>query len=437
MSVLHPGDDGFDAELATDNQSLTHRPSTVVSAHSAADVASAVALAKSRGESVGVQATGHGMSVASDGVLVVTRHLNRVEVDISARRARICAGARGGDVLAATVPHGLAPLHGSSPTVGTTGFTLGGGVGPLGRMHGYGADHVRRLRMVSGDGVLREVGPEDELFSVVRGSKGLLGIVTDLEVELFPIADFLGGGLVFDGAAAAEVMTRYVGWTSGNPRETSTSLLLATFPDVDGVPPALRGRSVAHLRFAHFGDTAEGARLLGHMRSVAPILMDTVRMMPYADIAQVHNDPTGPYRVFESGFFVGSMGSAGVEALVGAAHEHAMVVELRHHGGAYGDRPARPNVVRGRDAEFTVYLGSVPELGSAPRDRATHSGVRSAFGDGDRGTVLNFLGVGADPAWVRDAFEPDACQRLVRLKQVVDPENIFRVNHTPQGLFHD
>lgn len=32
------------------------------------------------------------------------------------------------------------------------------------------------------------------------------------------------------------------------------------------------------------------------MRTAAPILLDTVRAMPYADIATVHNDPTGPYQ---------------------------------------------------------------------------------------------------------------------------------------------
>jgi FAD/FMN-containing dehydrogenase len=186
--VYRPGDEAFETEIATDNRSLTHRPSMIVGGRSPADVQAAVALAASRGESVGVQATGHGMSVAADGILVTTRRLAGVEIDVAARRARIGAGARWSDVLAASVPHGLAPLHGSSPTVGAVGFTLGGGVGPLGRLHGYGADHVQRLQMVCADAELREVGPGQDLFPAVRGAKGAFGIVTEMDVALFDVS---------------------------------------------------------------------------------------------------------------------------------------------------------------------------------------------------------------------------------------------------------
>lgn len=38
---------------------------------------------------------------------------------------------------------GLAPVVGSSGTVGAVGYTLGGGIGPLIRSHGFSSDGVR------------------------------------------------------------------------------------------------------------------------------------------------------------------------------------------------------------------------------------------------------------------------------------------------------
>jgi hypothetical protein len=71
----------------------------------------------------------------------------------------------------------------------------------------------------------------------------------------------------------------------------------------------------------------------------------------------------------------------------------------------------------------------VPAPGSTARDRAAHAAIRASFGPDDRGTVLNFLGVGADPAWVRAAFEPEAYEDLLRLKKRADPADMFRIGH--------
>ena len=111
--------------------------------------------------------------------------------------------------MTAAAAHGLAPLCASSTAVGVTGFTLGGGMGPLGRRHGFAADHVHRLRLVTADGRPHEIDADraPELFWALRGAGGRgFGVVTELEFALFPIARFYGGGLFLPGAAAAELL---------------------------------------------------------------------------------------------------------------------------------------------------------------------------------------------------------------------------------------
>ncbi|MDM4722178.1 FAD-binding protein [Micromonospora sp. WMMA1363] len=45
-----------------------------------------------------------------------------VAIDTKLRRARVGAGVRWQQVVEATAPHGLAPLNGSSATVGVVGY---------------------------------------------------------------------------------------------------------------------------------------------------------------------------------------------------------------------------------------------------------------------------------------------------------------------------
>src|SRR5207249_10054763 len=111
-----------------------------------ADVVAAIERASAEGWGVGVMASGHGPAVAADGQLLVnTRRMAGVAVDPTARTARIEAGVRWRDVMPEITRHGLAPLCGSSPDVGVVGYTLGGGIGPLGRAYGYASDRVRAL----------------------------------------------------------------------------------------------------------------------------------------------------------------------------------------------------------------------------------------------------------------------------------------------------
>lgn len=104
------------------------RPHLVVEAAHAEDVCTAVADAAARGLPVRVHATGHGLPGAVEGgVLISTRRMDSVGIDPVRRTARIGAGVTWGQVIEAAAPHGLAPLNGSSPSVGAVSCTLGGG----------------------------------------------------------------------------------------------------------------------------------------------------------------------------------------------------------------------------------------------------------------------------------------------------------------------
>ena len=157
--VCLPGDATYAEESATFNLSIANTPAVVVGATVPEDVAAAVRFASERSLPVGVLATGHQASQPTDGaVLISTRRMNTVAIDPSARVARVAAGVVSGQLVDAAAAHGLAPLNGSSLTVGVAGYTLGGGFSPFqGRLRGWAADHVRAIEVVTADAQLRQV----------------------------------------------------------------------------------------------------------------------------------------------------------------------------------------------------------------------------------------------------------------------------------------
>src|SRR5689334_17946069 len=150
--VYVAGDDGLAAEVATFNLAITHTPAVAVGATCAEDVAAAVSFAVAHDLRIAVQATGHGpVRNAAGSLMITTRRMQGVHVDPLRRTARVEAGVKWDRVLEAAAPYGLAGLCGSSSDVGVVGYTLGGGVGSLGRHFGFAADHVLSIELVTAD----------------------------------------------------------------------------------------------------------------------------------------------------------------------------------------------------------------------------------------------------------------------------------------------
>jgi hypothetical protein len=437
-NIFRPGEHGYDAERMGINRAVESRPACVIGAAGEQDVVAAVRMAAAQGRAAGVLATGHSPSMAADGaVLINTARMNGVEVDPETRSAWVEAGTRWQQVVELAGPHGLAPLNGSSPNVGAVGYTTGGGAGLLGRRFGFAADHVRRLRVVTADGRLREVTPDSDpgLFWAVRGGKDNFGIVVGMEIELFPVSRLYGGGLYFPADATRDVLCAYAEWSRTVPEDLASSVLLAQNPDLPMVRPPLRGRFVAHVRIA-FSGAEGGEELVRPLREIGPTLMDTLRDMPYTEVGTIHHDPTdAPYEAYDRNVLLREADKSAVDTLMTHADpdtQPPFIAELRHFGGAYARPPTIPNCVGGRDATFSLFVGATSAAES--RDRRDHL-LADMHPWSTGGTNLNFAGVeDTDPAIVRTAYRPGDYTRLTELKAVYDPGNMFRINfNIPPG----
>ncbi|MEU0938253.1 FAD-binding oxidoreductase [Embleya sp. NPDC005971] len=436
--VVVPGDAGYDDERSGFQTAFRPRPDVIVGAADAEDVRLAVEFARARGLPVAVRATGHApASAAPGGVLISTRRMAEVRVDPRARTAWAQAGARWERVVAESTPHGLAPLNGSAPHVGVVAYTLGGGLGLMAREFGYAADHVLAIEVVTADAMVRRVTAESDgdLFWALRGGRDNFGIVTSIEFELFPVARVYGGSLIFDADHVEAATAAWLAWTETVPEQVTSSISFIGLPDIEQVPPPLRGRHTASIKIVHTGEVADGERLVAPLRAVGPRLVDNLAELAYADSHTIHNDPAHPHAYLGDNVLVRDLDPETLRQVYRIAGPDAPMMvmhEVRHLGGALSRQPAVPNAVGHRDARYIVRVVAMIDGADLDVARALQADVRAVLKPLSVGRNLNFVygdGVPPTPDQVAAMYDPDTRLRLAELKAAHDPNNLFTGNH--------
>jgi hypothetical protein len=369
--------------------------------------------------------------------MITTRRMQGVHIDPERRFARVQAGVKWIQVMEAAAEYGLAGLCGSSSDVGVVGYTLGGGMGSLARLHGFAADHVTAAEIVTADGALRRVtaDSEPELFWAVRGGKGNFGVVTALEFELVPVPSLFGGGIFFSGGDAPALLHRFREWAPTLPEEVGTSIAILRIPDREELPPPLRGKTAVHLRFAYTGtDHALAERLLSPMKVAGTILLGYVGPMRTDEMDGIHMDPQDPMPAWEKGIVLRELPAEAVDALLATAGPQLeiplIMAEIRLMGGALGRPATVPDAVPGRSGAFSLLvLGpAVPELARVVP--AIGKGVLQAMAPWRaEESMINFLGDVSGPGEVLAAYPEESRERLVAVKRAVDPAGVFTFGH--------
>jgi hypothetical protein len=434
--VFVPGDLGYDQARQAWNLTTDQRPSVVVLAESAADVVHAMRFARSQGMRIAPQGTGHGSEPLEslEGVMLLrTMRMRRVSIDPAGRIARAEAGALWQDVTVPAGQHGLAALAGSSPNVGVTGYTLGGGLGWLARRYGLAANSVTAAELVTPDShlVRADAGREPDLFWAVRGGGGSVGVVTALRMRLYPVRDLYAGALFFPIQRSAEVLHAWRAWTGTVPDEVTSLGRILRLPPVPEVPEPLRGRAFALVEAAYLGDAGTGAELTQPLRQLGPEL-DTFATIPAPALQQLHMDPDQPVPNQGDGAFLSDVPAAAIDAVVALAGPDAdtplLSVEIRHLGGALA-RPAPNGGAQPKiDAEYLIFAAGftpTPDLTAAVRAHAQT--LKDALGAWHAG--YDYYNFQETPALASAVLPPASYHRLQQIKARYDPGQAIISTH--------
>lgn len=435
--IYLPSDEGFAAAVRAWNLNARQHPAVVVVPSDTKDLRVAVGWAADAGIGVGVQATGHGSARPCDGgMLVNTSRLSLLQLDPERRRVRVGAGVGWRTVVEAAAPYGLAGLHGSSTTVGTVGYTLGGGFGWLGRRFGLAAHSVTAAEVVTADGRVRTVSPHrhPDLFWALPGGLSNLGIVTDLEFGLHALPVVYAGNLYYPHRRLHELLTFFADWSRRTPDELTAAVTVRRFPPTPAIPEPLRGQVWVALRGAYSGDPARGCRLIDQARlALGPATVDTFAPLPTNRLAEVSADPVDPLPARGRHDLLTDLTPEAIDDLVQLAGAEAdwplVMTEVRQLGGALVGSPEALSPMAHTEARFSlnaIGVTATPDQQISVRSHLAALAERmDRHSTGD--TYLNFLDLdAATPARIRAAYRPADRERLRGLKHRYDPTDVFR-----------
>ena len=435
--VVAPSDAGYAEACKVWNGAHDRRPALVVRCATAGDVATAVGFARSNDLPIAVRGGGHsiaGFSTCDNGIVIDLSQMNDVRVDPAARRATVGGGAVWADVDNETQPHGLATTGGLVSSTGVAGFTLGGGIGWTMRKFGLACDNLVAADVVTADGrIIRASESENsDLLWGLRGGGGNFGIVTQFEFELHPLGPMVYAGPIFYPADAAhELLHTFRDWAVVAPDEITAIVNLTTAPPLPVIPAEWHGKKVAAFIATSSGPIDAGESLVGAFRTVGEPIADLLGPMPYQAI-QTLIDP-----LWEKGihayFKATNLARLDDELIDRLCKLHLEApgpqceIHVHQMGGALARVPEGATAFAERSMPFL--LNAVTGWRD-PADTESHTewtrDVIEAAEDASTGRAyVNFLG---DPNGGRSSYGDETYARLVALKNVYDPTNVFRLN---------
>lgn len=438
--LITPEDATYDQARTPWLVNVDQRPLAVLEAADADDVVTAVRWAGEHGHAVAAQPTGHaGRAGILDGALLLrTRALDGITVDVEAKTATVGAGVKFGELCAELDGTGLMVLAGSSGDPTVVGLALGGGVSWFTRKHGFTANSVLSFDVVDAGGVRRTVSEatDPELFWALRGGGGDFAIVLGVTVALFDAPEMYGGQLMWGIEHAPRVLRAFRDLARVAPRELSLWANLMHFPDLEMVPEPIRGRSFVTVMATYLGTSQMAEILLWSLRDAAPVALDLMRPIQPSQVADVAAEPTDPTPAMEHSVLVTELDDRGIDDLVAAAGDRdrtaLMVIQIRGLGGAFAEPPVGGGAVRPVSEPFQVFsLGmlAVPEL--ALPITGSFQAIDAALGRlASEHRLPNFTGSQQANA---AGYDEPTLARLRELKTRRDPRGVIRSNKPVLG----
>jgi FAD binding domain len=435
--VATPNDADWDEARQAWNRAADLKPAAVVFAETADDVAQVAAFAGDGGLKVVGQGTGHGavaLGPLEDTILIKTERMRGVEVDGDSKTATVEAGVLGSELGEAANEHGLSSLPGSSPNVGVIGFNLGGGLGWLGRRHGFACNRVRAIELVTADGEQRRVDADNEpdLFWALRGGGGGYALVTALHLDLLPVAEAYAGALLLPSELGADAVRAYRDWASDVPDEITSGLRFLHLPPIPEVPEPLQDRPLIMIIAASIGSREEGEKAIAPLRELGEPVMDTFDQIPSSGLSRIAMDPEPPVPGLGHHALIRELSDEAIDGFVEAAGPESgsplLLAELRHLGGALGRPAENPGAMEKLDADFTLFGVGMPMAPGMAEAIDRHLDLldETMRPWAAEGGYFNFA---ERPAELESILPETTCKRLAEVKRQWDPDELIRANH--------
>ncbi len=195
--VVAPNDEAYNEARQEWNKAIQKYPLAIVYCRNKSDVRNAVLWSRKNEVSLRIRSGGHNYEGYStgNGVLVIDlSQMNALKIDRDANLLYVEGGTRLGELYRFVASKGYPFPGGTCPTVGVSGYALGGGWGLSCRLFGLGCDSLTEIELVDYRGNILKANQEQntDLFWACRGAGGgNFGVVVSMIFRLPPKTDMV------------------------------------------------------------------------------------------------------------------------------------------------------------------------------------------------------------------------------------------------------
>ncbi|MBI5267567.1 MAG: FAD-binding oxidoreductase [candidate division Zixibacteria bacterium] len=437
-AIVRPGEAGYDEARTVWNAMIDRRPALVARCVGVADIRRAVDFARTHKLLTAVKGGGHniaGNAVCDGGFLIDLSLMRIVRVDPIAKVAHVAPGATLGDFDHETQAFGLATPVGINSTTGIAGLTLGAGFGWLSRKYGMTIDNLREVDIVTADGQLRRASEKEnsDLFWALRGGSGNFGVVTRFEFKLHEVGpNVLAGLVVYPHSQAASALKKYREYVKTLSDDTSVWVVLRKAPPLPFLPTEVHGTDIIAFCICYNGDPEQGEKAIAPVRKFGTALGEHVGVMPFTAWQKAFDAllTPGARNYWKSHNFT-EISDGAIEKAVnyaGSLPSAQSEIFFGLIGGATTRVKPDAMAYSHRDAIYVMNVHTRWE--NASEDKTCIDWARAFFRETQQyasgGVYVNFL-TDDESDRIKAAYGPHY-DKLLSIKKMYDPENLFRMN---------
>jgi FAD/FMN-containing dehydrogenase len=435
--LIRPGDAGYDAARTVYNGSIDKHPALIARCTDVADVIVAVNFARDHQLTLAVRSGGHngaGLGMCDYGLVIDLSCMKGIRVDPAQRTVRVEGGCTLGDVDHATHAFGLATPAGVVSTTGIGGLTLGGGLGHLTRKCGLTIDNLLAVDLVLADGrfVMASADEHADLFWAVRGGGGNFGVVTSFEFRLHPISTVYAGPMLWPIQGAAEVLRFWQATIASAPEDLNGFLAFLVVPPAPPFPEHLHKQTMCGVVWCYAGPLDQADAVFQPIRAFGPPALDFVGPLPYPALQSMFDALYPPgLRWYWKADFVNELSDAAIAlhvkygSRVPSMHSTMHLYPIDGAAHRVGTDETAFSYREARYAE--VIVGVDPDAANNERNIAWVKDYWLALHPHSAGGAYINMMMDEGEDRVKAACRENYA-RLVALKNMYDPTNLFHIN---------
>lgn len=433
--IILPSDSAYNETRKIYNGMIDKKPAMFIMCVDVADVVAAVNFGRENNLLVAVRGGGHnggGLGLCDNGLVIDLSGIKFIRVNTSTNTIRVGGGNLWGEVDHATHAYGLAVPAGVISTTGVGGLTLGGGVGHLSRKYGLTIDNLLEADMVLADGSIVTVNKDQnkDLFWAIRGGGGNFGIVTSFKFQAHPVKNVIGGPTLWPIEQTEEIMDWYDNFIHKAPDDLNGFVATMIIPG-DPFPAHLHNKQFCGIVWCYTGDPDKFDDLFQEVKDLSPVF-EHVGEMPYPSIQTLFDGllPPGMQWYWRADFFneIGEKARAEHVKFGSSIPTPLSQMHMYPISGAAARVGDTETPWAYRNAKYAgVIVGVDPDPKNADKITAWCKSYYDALHPYSSGGAYSNFMMDEGQERVKASYLHNY-ERLVKIKNQYDPNNLFKVN---------